>query len=94
MYHLYPVSYMFTNKQVIYEYDGAIQTWIANLISNRAAPYFSTIRPWRMKILLNDFWSRLVSKPCYLRRNESQRSLFFKSTLHVQILAYLTSWDI
>ena len=94
MYHLYPVSYMFTNKQVMYEYDGAIQTWIANLISNRAAPYFSTIRPWRMKILLNNFWSRLVSKPCCLRRNESQRSLFFKSTLHVQILAYLTSWDI
>ena len=26
-----------------------------NLISRRAAPYFSTIRPWRLTNLLNEF---------------------------------------
>ena len=35
----------------------------------------------------------MVTKPCCQRRNESPRSLFKKSTLEVQILAYLTvSW--
>ena len=62
-----------------------------NLISRRAARYFSTIKPWRLMNLLNEFRSRLVSKPCCLRHNESLRSLFMKSTLDVQILAYLTS---
>ena len=28
-------------------YDGAIQAWLANLISRRVAPYFMTIRPCR-----------------------------------------------
>ena len=49
-----------------------------------------TIRPWGIKNLFNDFWSRLVTKPCCLRRNESPRSLLMKSTLEVQIRAYLT----
>ena len=30
-------------------YDGAIQPWLANLISRRVAPYFMTIRPCRVK---------------------------------------------
>ena len=35
----------------------------------------------------------MVTKPCCQRGNESPRSLFKKSTLEVQILAYLTvSW--
>ena len=32
-------------------------------------------------------------RPCCLRRNESLQSLFMKSTLDVQILAYLTSYS-
>ena len=31
-------------------YNGAIQAWIANLISRRVAPYFMTIRPCRVRI--------------------------------------------
>ena len=45
-------------------------------------------------LFLNDFGSRLVSKPCCLRRNESPQSLFMKSTCDMQTLAYLTSLDI
>ena len=33
------------------------------------SPYFSTIRPWCLKNLFYDFWSRLVSKLCCLRES-------------------------
>ena len=43
------------NVLVMLRYDGAIQAWIANLIPRRGALYFSTIKPWGLKNLLNAF---------------------------------------
>ena len=41
---------------------------MANLISRRVAPYFTTIRPCRLNNLVNVCWSSLVRKPCFWRR--------------------------
>ena len=58
-----------------------------------SSPALSTIGPWRLKNLSNDFWNRLISKPCCLSRNESPRMISCALPNPVPIPLFILRYD-
>ena len=73
-------------------YD-AFQSRTADLKSRKIRLHLNIVVQWRLKNFLIDLTSDLDLKSSCLIREDRLRSLRIKFALAVQILAYLTNWD-
>ena len=77
-------------------YDGAIQPWLANLISCRVAPYFMTIRPCRVKnyVMIFDQSERALG-PIYILNvnNFFSGNLKFPASFIVFVTIKWVDWN-